>query len=158
MNGTLESLLEKKRVLCLDSPTIIYFIEQNPRYLPLLRTIFGRIDSGILVGMSSYITLIEVLVKPLSIGRTDLAIEYRHRLTESTGFTLLPVEKTISERAAELRATHGLRIADAIQFATAMENGAEAFVTNDRHFDKVAGVIEVIRLDRLVAGGASPES
>jgi predicted nucleic acid-binding protein len=54
----------------------------------------------------------------------------------------------MEQRAAELRATHGLRTPDAIQLATAMDAGAAALLTNDTRLRTVAG-LEVLILAEL---------
>jgi predicted nucleic acid-binding protein len=43
----------------------------------------------------------------------------------------------IAESAARFRAAPGLRMADAIQVASAMAIGADALVTHDRDFSRV---------------------
>ena len=48
----------------------------------------------------------------------------------------------IADRAAQLRAEHGLGTPDAIHLATALECGAEVFVTNDRDLPAVQPVNE----------------
>lgn len=152
MNGNVEAFLRGKQVLCVDSMAIIYFIEEEPAYLPILEPIFDRIDAGALSALTSFITLIEVLTKPLEMGRLDLAQQYRDRLLGSTGFTLFPVEEVISERAAHLRARYGngLRVPDAIQIATAIECGAQAFLTNDEKLRRIRE-IDVVTLQNLAA-------
>ena len=65
MNGKIERALHNKSIVYLDTAPIIYFIEEEKSYLASLQEIFLRIDEGILRAFSSYITLIEVLVKPL---------------------------------------------------------------------------------------------
>ncbi len=148
MNGTIEGFLRGKQMLCIDSMVIIYFIEENPAYLPVLIPLFERIDSGVVKAFSSFITLTEVLTKPFEVGRMDLVEEYRDRLLGNPGFTLFPVEKAVSERTAYLRAHYRLRTPDAIQIATALEHGAQAFLTND---DRLSGVreIEIVTLRKL---------
>jgi predicted nucleic acid-binding protein len=62
---------------------------------------------------------------------------------------LADVDKEIAMEAAKLRATHKLKIPDAIQLATGFMNGADAFITNDVSF-KREGQIEVIVLNELI--------
>ena len=148
MNGAVEDFLRGKQLLCIDSVAIIYFIEEDPTYLPILEPIFDRVDSGVLRALSSFITLIEVLTKPLEVGEVGLAEEYCNRLLGSAGFSLFPVEETVSERAAHLRAQYRLKTPDAIQIATAIEHGAQAFLTNDEELARVRE-IEIVTLQEL---------
>ena len=81
--------------------------------------------------MTSYVTLIEVLVHPLREGRSELAEEYRNILLQSPALTAVSLDEGIAEESAELRARHGIRTPDAIQLATAIRSGASWFLTND---------------------------
>jgi hypothetical protein len=48
-----------------DTPPVIYFVEAYPRYDALVTAIFQRIAARTLHGVTSVITLTEVLVHPL---------------------------------------------------------------------------------------------
>ena len=50
--------------VAIDTAPFIYLIEESPTYLPLLETLFSAIDRGHLVGVTSELTLLEVLVVP----------------------------------------------------------------------------------------------
>jgi predicted nucleic acid-binding protein len=82
--------------------------------------------------MTSVLTLLEVLVRLLRRGLSDLAREYRELLSVATGISLFPIEAETSELAARLRAKYDwTRTPDAIQVGTALQRGAELIVTND---------------------------
>lgn len=150
MNGKIEQAFKGKTVVCLDTAPIIYFIEENSAYLETLQHIFLRIDEGNLSAFSSYITLMEVLVKPIETQALDLARQYRDLLIGSPGFDLYPLERTVAEKAANLRSKYKLKSPDAIQIATAILFGAQIFLTNDSGFKKVTE-IEVLTLDELLS-------
>lgn len=154
MNGSIIDRLREVRRVHIDSMTIIYFIERNPTYRPVVRPLFELLDSQQLMGLSSYVTLLEVMVRPIRERRPDLARAYRDTLVESRGFALFPVDRTIAENGAEIRATYGFRTPDSIQLATALRHGAEAFVTNDsklKRFDR----LQVLVLDDFRAPARS---
>jgi predicted nucleic acid-binding protein len=136
------------KLVSLDTAPFIYFIEDHPRYAPQLVALFEAVEQGRIRIVTSVVTLAEVLVRPLRERQADLVTEYRDILLGSPGVEALPVSAAIAERAAELRATHGLRTPDAIQLATAMEAGAAAFLTNDTRLRTVAG-LEVLILAEL---------
>ena len=149
MSGTIVDHLRGKRRIHIDSMVVIYFIEWHPTYGPLVRTIFELVDRRELVGLSSYITLLEIMVQPLRQGRSDLVKRYRDTLVESRRFSLFPVDQAVAEDGAEIRARYAFRTPDAIQLATAVLQRADVFVTNDtklRRFDRV----EVLVLDDFV--------
>jgi predicted nucleic acid-binding protein len=81
--------------------------------------------------VTSYVTLIEVLVHPLREGRPELAEEYRNILLQSAALSAIPLDEGIAEEAAGLRARHDIRTPDAIQLATAIRADASWFLTND---------------------------
>ena len=131
-----------------DTSPFIYIIEQHTAYVRLLRELFLRVDSGTIKGFSSVVTLTELLTKPKQVGATAIENEYRHLLLNSRNFTLVPIDSTIAELAAELRARHRLRTPDALQIAAAISVGCEAFVTNDDAPRRVAA-LRVLVLDEL---------
>lgn len=91
--------------LAFDTAPIIYFVEANPTYDDLVTNIFNRIRSGELEGRTSVVSLIEVLVQPILARRQDLQTAYRQLLLESPNFQTLPIDATIAESAARMRAT-----------------------------------------------------
>jgi hypothetical protein len=74
--------LARISTLALDSAPLIYYIEEEPRYLPLLVPLIDAIDAGKITCYASTIVLLEVLVKPLREKDEALAheIEYCHCL------------------------------------------------------------------------------
>jgi hypothetical protein len=80
--------------LALDTVVFIYFIEEHPRYLPLLDPVFSAIDKGRLPAIASSLTLLEVLVVPYRAGNIPLAERYEQVLTSSRGLRLLDVDRT----------------------------------------------------------------
>jgi predicted nucleic acid-binding protein len=75
-----------------------------------------------------------VLTGPLK-AQDDLAVR-RYRAVFDT-WRLVDFSADIAESAARLRASLGLKIADAIQIASALAINADAVVTHDRDFGRV---------------------
>ncbi len=132
----------------LDSAPIIYYVEKQPRYFPLSLAVFERIARGGLRGYSSVITLTETLTHPRRAGNEAIIGAYETLLLDSESLSLLDVNATIAASAADLRARHNLRTPDAIQIATALAAGCEAFLTNDRELRRVSA-LRVLVLDEL---------
>ncbi len=127
-------------------------VEAHPRYGPVVLPLFAeRLEPGVNLGVTSVVTLAEVLVKPLLAARRDLVLRYRDFLTRAPHFTIADITAAAAERAADLRARHGIRLPDALQVATAMEHGASHFVTNDARLRAVADVTVVV-LDDYLSG------
>ena len=156
MNGRIEALFKNKTVVYLDTAPIIYLIQEDPKYFPLVKIIFEKIDQGYVSAISSFLTLIEVLEKPLEHKDYALARQYTDLMTQSSCFTLYPVERTVAEKAAELRAKYrqfkqvvNFPTPDAIQIATAISFDAQLLITNDRQYKNVKE-LEVLVLDDLL--------
>lgn len=132
----------------IDASPFIYLVEQHPTYLQLVREIFARIDGGNFVGVSSVITLIEVLTQPKKLGAALIEREYNALLLHSQHLTIVITTHAIADRAADLRARYSLRTPDAIQIATALQAGCEAFLTNDLALRRVTE-LRVLALSTL---------
>ncbi|MEK6373601.1 MAG: PIN domain-containing protein [Acidobacteriota bacterium] len=132
--------------VALDSAIFIYFIEQHPRYLPLLRPLFQSIDHGDAPAVTSSLTLLETLVVPYRAGDRDLASRYETILTNGRGLTLVPIDPPLLRLAAEIRAATSVRTADALQVATAITTGSTVLLTNDRRLPALPG-LTVLQLE-----------
>ena len=138
------------QVVGLDTAPLIYFIEQNPTYLEMMRLFFRTLNQGEFRVVTSVVTLPEVLVYPLRQGNRILAQQYRDILFNAEGLTTIQVSPDIAEVAAQLRAVHNLRTPDAIQMATAICEGASFFLTNDARLPSLPG-LKVLLLEGLRA-------
>lgn len=121
-------------LVLVDSAPIIYVLEQNPRFAARFRPLFERQAAGEVQFAVTTITLAEVLTGPLKAGEEALAKRYR-AIMES--WQVVNLTADIAESAARLRASLGLRVADAIQAASAIAVNADALVTHDRDFSRV---------------------
>jgi predicted nucleic acid-binding protein len=144
----LDDALMGVRRLGFDTSPLIYFVEANPQYDALVTEIFRRVSNGAPLGVTSVITLSEVLVQPIIRQHTLLQREYRDLLLRSGNFNTLAISATIAELGAELRAQYRLRTPDALQIATALEAGCEAFLSNDSGLRRVTE-LRVLILDDL---------
>ena len=146
--GKLESLIAG-RVIAFDTAPLIYYIEENPTYLPVVEELFESIDVGTVQGLTSVLTLLEVLVRPLRDREQNIADKYRMILTSSVNIRLHPIGEAVCETAAGLRSKYNwLRTPDAIQIATALSHQADAVITNDDRWKQITD-IEVIVLKDL---------
>ena len=138
--------------VALDSSIFIYFIEEHPRFLPVVKPIFSSVAAREVVAVTSSLTLLEVLVRPLRANLPTLAAEYEQILTGSSGITLIPLDLAVLRRAAHLRATRGLKTPDALQLAAALESGCSVFLTNDERIPQVPGLRVLQAQDYLEPG------
>ncbi len=136
------------KIVFLDSAPLIYFIEGHSKYQEILYKLFDFNDKGGFSFITSSITILEVLVKPLREGKAAIAKQYRDILTKAPGIEILDVTPVIAEIAAQLRAKYNLKTPDAIQLATSIDGEAGFFLTNDSRLKSI-NEINVVMIDEL---------
>ena len=127
---TPQPLRQHRRVL-IDSSVWIYHFEQHPEFGEAAGKVIESLEEGRFRGVVSELTLLELTVRPLRLGRQDVADEYELLLSYFPNVELEPVTKEVLLDAAALRARYRLRPADAILMATGIRAEATAAVTND---------------------------
>lgn len=115
----------------------IHYLDAHPKYGPLLDPLFGAWERGEGRAVASVLVVAETLVGPLRTGAGEAAGNAVQWLTGLSGLEIVPVSLEIGIRAAELRAEHGLPMADSLHAATAVVHGADLFLTNDRGFTRL---------------------
>jgi predicted nucleic acid-binding protein len=123
-----------------DTVAFIYFIEENPTFLPVILPLFREADEGKRDLVTSALTLLEVLVVPYRAGSRSLAERYEALLTRGRGVRLVGLSHDQLRAAAQLRAVTGVKTPDALQLVAAIGTGCTTFVTNDRRLPAVPGL------------------
>jgi len=126
--------LPAQALLLVDSAPIIYFLEGHAAFGPRFSPLFESHAAGHLRFAVTTLTIAEVLTGPLRSGDEALARRYR-AILESWQPVDLDVD--IAESAARLRSSLRLKLADAVQAASALAINAAALVTHDRDFSRV---------------------
>lgn len=126
--------LPRDALLLIDSAPVIYFLEAHPKFGPRFKPLFEAHETGRLRFAVTTITIAEVLTGPLQAGDDALARRCR-AILESWQPVALDVD--IAENATRLRASLRLKLADAVQAASALAINAAALVTHDRDFSRV---------------------
>jgi predicted nucleic acid-binding protein len=139
--------LAEHSVVGLDTSVFIYHFEAHSRYLPLTQELLTGVQAGQWSAITSTITVMELTVHPWKIGRSAVAREYEALLIHFPNLTLADVTRDVARRAAQLRALHNVRPADALQVAATLLENATAFVTNDRKLTRLSQEIDIILLD-----------
>jgi predicted nucleic acid-binding protein len=124
----LDQALTGITALGFDSAPLIYLVERHPVYVDIVREIIRRVDTGVMAGYSSVVTLTEVLTLPKRLGIAAIEQAYRDVLLQSRHFTLMHIGTAIAEQAAALRAHYTLRIPDTLQIATVLHAGCQGFL------------------------------
>ncbi len=123
------------RRIGLDTNIIIYYIEEHPIFLEKVEPLIDRIIDGKAIGITSYVTLLELLVKPIRNERFDFVEQYKTILL--TQLEMVALDEIVSLKAAEMRAKYGIKIPDAIQLASVISKNGDVFITNDRRLDAI---------------------
>jgi predicted nucleic acid-binding protein len=97
--------------------------------------------TGTVAGIGSVLLLPELLTKPLRQGALDELDELGALLSR---LDLRPVDGSTAELATALGAAYRLRAADAVHLATAVNAGADRFITNNAaHFPKTITEVDI---------------
>jgi predicted nucleic acid-binding protein len=134
----------------LDTALFIYHLEENPAYLRLTRELFSGIEMGARAGITSTITLMEIIVRPLSLNRPDIARKYEAFLVNFPNLEIIDLDRDVVRRAARIRAAYRIRTPDALQISACLSRGAETFITNDRRLERVQDKVDVMFLDNFI--------
>jgi predicted nucleic acid-binding protein len=145
----LRAFLRRHRRIALDTSVFIYQLEANARYLARTDQIFTWIERPGGKAVTSTITMTELLVQPYRLVDQQQADEFYVLLSTYPNLEWIAPNLEIADRAAKLRAVHGLRTPDALQAATAVHAGATGLVTNDPVFERVND-FETLLLDKLL--------
>ena len=94
--------------------------------------LFRLMERGILQGVASTVVEAEALVKPIR-NRDRLAIDKIEIFFRNLPNLLVkPVDSGLARTAARVRADNRLTLFDAVIVATALEQGCDAIIGNDR--------------------------
>lgn len=141
--------LQSARIVGIDTPVFIYYIEQAPTWAAVAEATLRAMTEGLYTGTTSILTLLEIATKPLRLGRPEVADAYEAHIVSIPNFSVVNLNPPVARLGAELRAAYGLRTPDALQIAACLDQGARAFVTNDRRLRRV-NEIDVIVLSDFV--------
>ena len=143
--------LRRHALVGFDTTVFIYHFEGvAPHAGPAAVALF-ELARGSFQGVTSILTLMELVVRPLQFGRPDLATSYEFLVRNWPNLSTNDVDGPVARRAAHLRATHRVHAVDAVHIATCLQQGATAYVTNDRRLRRVTET-DVLLLDDYLPG------
>jgi predicted nucleic acid-binding protein len=144
-----QSLAEGPSRIALDTSVFIYQLQANPKYLGLTDEIFAWLQRPKSQGVTSTLTMTELLVGPYRDRNQQKADEIYGLLSTFPNLAWIPPSLEIADAAARLRARHGLRTPDALVAATAIHTGATGLITNDVTFRRISE-LQILVLDDLL--------
>ena len=137
--------------VAVDTGPFIYWMEDHQQFAELVAPVFAGAEKNDVQLVTSTLTLMEVLVLPLRLGRTTLAKQYVTTLRRASGLELVGIGLRVAQVAAMLRARHGVATPDAIHLATAVVAECKYFLTNDRRMPEIPG-LRVLQLTDYLVG------
>jgi len=126
----------------------------HPELAAVLRRVFEAHDEGLVRLAVTTVTLAEALTGPL--GARDEVLAERYRATLKSWF-VVDLDAELAESAARLRAACRLKLADAVQAASALAIGADALVTHDHDFSALRD-LRVLGVETKAPPRSSPEA
>ncbi len=143
-------LLAAHQAIGIDTSVFLHHFGSSLPYLPITTALLSHVQSGKIRGVISTVTIMEVTVRPWQLKREAAARQYELYLSHFPNMTLFDVDRHVARRAAQVRASHRLHPADALQIATALVHGATCFITNDYPLRRAADLLTIIMLDDLL--------
>ncbi len=145
----MDTFLRAHRRVALDTSIFIYKLDPSPRYITLARRVFDWIEQSDCQAVTSTITMTELLVRPIRELNRKEVDAIQGFLTIFPNLEWIASDLEIASTAAEIRAHHNLKVADALQAATAIHASASGLIANDAVFRRVPA-FETLLFDELL--------
>jgi len=117
---------------------VIYAVEHIEPYCLILEPLWAAANKGQISLVTSELTWLETLTKPLREGNARLEALFRAFLMAEE-MTLITTTLSLWEQAARLRGL-GLKTPDALHAASGLAANCTLFITNDSAFQRVVGL------------------
>ena len=146
----LRRAISDHKSLLLDTMIFSYHLSNHPRYVSLAAAILEAVESGDVMGLTTTVTLAELLTVPAKSNNRQAMQEYELYLTHFPNLRMIPLDTNLARETAIVRAATGLRMPDAVQIAAARISGADGIVTNDQRWTKLVVQPPLVLLDDYV--------
>lgn len=133
----------------IDTNIFIYFLERHESYFDSVLPFFQLFNDGVSLAYTGDAVVAETLYKPYQINDALRVSEFKEFFNNDEFITVLPHTKKVFELAAELAPKRGMKLIDALHYATAAIAGCRFILTNDRGFAS-SDAIEVLYLEGIV--------
>ena len=116
-------------MLYLDTNILIYLFEKHDRFSNQVASILEKYTNQNKQLITSVITVTEFLA-----STTSSTLQTLHQVPN---LSIIFLDSTLAEQAAQLQRKEKINIGDAIHLATALQHNALSFFTNDRPLSKI---------------------
>lgn len=125
--------------LHLDPTVLARHFRGRPPHCKLTRALFALSEDDGPALQTSMFSLFQIMVEPYRRGEAELAERATSYLSAGP-VELLPVSEGVARRAAEVRARLGFGPGRCVQIATALETGADRYLTESSTLRRIAEV------------------
>ena len=139
------------RRVAFDANALIYFLDGRDPYRGQVVEVLRMLEDGRAVGFLSTVVEMELLVRPLRTHDTEAVERIETLLRLTPNLLVRPVARAVARAAAEVRAATGLRTPDAIIAASAILDGFDVIIGNDRDFARHVRGVRYVCLDDFAA-------
>ncbi|HQY94590.1 PIN domain-containing protein [Caldilinea sp.] len=128
----------------------VSLLENYPVFADLATAVLTPIEQGAAAGVTSTLTLTELLTGPVQAANLTALRDYELHLTNFPHLTLHACDADVARQVALVRAATGLRTPDAIRIATVALAGATLIVGNDKAWQGKTGSLALLLLNEFV--------
>ncbi len=149
--GKIAALLARisgKRVY-MDTNIFIYFLEQSDGYYECVAPIIEACEAGKFIGYTGDVAVAETMIQPYRENNLSLVANFKAFFTTENFLAIQSHDAAIFDLAAQLRARRGMKLIDALHYATALKSGCSFFLSNDAGI-KSDALMEVIAINTLL--------
>ena len=133
-----------------DTAPFIYFYEEHKEFGDISKEIFTFHKNQKQIFVTSALTVLEVLPKPITENDSDLIKKYINAIKKKPLIDLTEINYDIAFKAAELRANYKfLKGIDSLQISSAIESNCDCFITNDERLKNISN-IKILSLTDLI--------
>ena len=136
-----------------DVNVFIYALEPTQdmqAYFATVAKLFEMAVAKQFSAMTSELTLAEALVGAYK-NNQPLVTLYEEMISDRIDLSVHPIDRQVLKAAALFRSNQKTALADAIHVATALNNDADFFITQDKRL-QTSGRLQKLTLDLLLAG------
>lgn len=95
---SLNQQLNTVKRLLLDTAPVINYVEEHPRYVALVETIFARLDAGDFEAVTSPITLAECLIAPYRNSNAKLQQAFIDLITNGSHAHFVTIDQSLAHK------------------------------------------------------------
>lgn len=137
-----------KRVY-LDANLFIYFLAKNEHYFPAAAHFLEAAHNRQFFAVTGKAVIAEVMVNPYRVGNPEQIAKFKQFFAQDF-IAVVDHANHLFDTASMYAGTRRLGLMDAFHFATALDAGCEAMISNDQKLIRQIG-LDVIGLDDLIA-------